>query len=213
MKLSKFLISIILINIALINIILALKSKKYHCKLHSKKSKHTHRLNNKSYDENYSPSVIKEFLNFHIDTSLDAQKMLNTCLDLISNSVNYDLQRKEFWTDLEKFALDTKVTIGFDEVKAFLKNVNPDASNPTDPSKKIECGKYTIGCLKQAGTINSSGQIEGARQLLSNSMGTYYSQAAIKNSNLITSFASYNRDSKLRHPDLFKRLNGNARLS
>jgi hypothetical protein len=142
-------------------------------------------------------------------------------LELISENSRKEDIRIKFWEVLEKFALDIKVKLQITQVKEFIKNSDTEtldngeltssspSSSPT--TKKISCSDYIFECLKPEEILNKSENIDKMRITLQHDMGIYAKENTIKNTNFISSFASYNRDSTLRHANMFKSLNGNSR--
>ncbi len=142
-------------------------------------------------------------------------------MELISENSRKEDIRIKFWEVLEKFALDIKVKLQITQVKEFIKNSDTEtldngeltssspSSSPT--TKKISCSDYIFECLKPEEILNKSENIDKMRITLQHDMGIYAKENTIKNTNFISSFASYNRDSTLRHANMFKSLNGNSR--
>jgi hypothetical protein len=76
-----------------------------------------------------------------------------------------------------------------------------------DPNNKVVCGEYIANCLKDSQSMEERNNVDKLRTILRTSMGSYSAQINDNNNLLITSFASYYRDSDIRSPDLFRRLN------
>jgi hypothetical protein len=217
MKVNKnFIIGVLLISL-LSNLIFSLKHKKTKMSnraLLKNRHKTHHKTHHKSkakshigYDPSYSPEVIKDFIKENIDESRDEQKLLNTCLNLIADDSKYEQQRRDLWNYLENFANDEAVFLKYKTIHKFIHSMKALSYINGDPNNKVVCGEYIVNCLKDSNSIEEKSNVDKLRTILRASMGSYSSQIKNNNNLLVTSFASYYRDSEIRSPDLFKRLN------
>lgn len=217
MKTSKNILIGILIISLLSTLILSSKHKKNkmsnrslsknrhktHVKTHNKFKAKTHI----GYDPSYSPGVIKDFILENVDETKDEKKLLNTCLNLIADDLKYEKQRRDLWNYLENFANDERVFLKFKFIHKFISSMKALSYIDGDPNNKVVCGEYIANCLKDSQSMEERNNVDKLRTILRTSMGSYSAQINDNNNLLITSFASYYRDSDIRSPDLFRRLN------
>ena len=209
MKIVKILISLSLF-VLLVNLVTAHRYRKH--KMHHKmKLKIKHKSHIQGYDASYSPGVIREFLSANIDVSKDDKKLLKTCLDLVSEDKKLEGVRKSFLIQLEKFAMNPQIRMESQEIKDYINQLKVNAKVETGTEEPVNCSEYISGSLQSDSVLNGLEHIEKMKVLLQGSMGLYQSDPNKGHNKLVTSFASYYRDSHLRHPDLFKRLNNKSR--
>ena len=208
MKITKKLICACILLIFALNLISASK-KKMRSRNHKNKSHHKKNIfsKNKGYDPSFSPIVLNEYLQQNVDTSKDSQKLLNTCISLVVESKSFSSARVRLYQTLEAFASDDKASLKYSDLRNFLKSGNAHAVVSGNTAQRVNCSEYIVNCLKPESELSSSQFLNRTRSLLQNNLGVYTADTRAKNNRLITSFASYNRNSELRSADLFKKLN------
>ena len=206
MKIVKFSIYILSL-ILFIDIVLSHRSRKYK-NHHKMKLKLKYKLKSRHYDASYSPGVIRDFItaNFDVDKNSD-KNSVNSCLDLVSSDKRLEGVRNSFWKTLEHFALDEKYTISSKEIKEYIGKLKTQANLE---GTSLECSELILNNLLSDSMIDKNEHIEKLRTQIQDAVGVWKKDNSNRNSKLITSFASYYRDSNLRHPDLFKRLNNRS---
>jgi hypothetical protein len=207
MKISKTLFTTALLLIICANLIVSHKTHKSHHKKAHKSHKNISHSHNKNYDPKMSPFIIKDYLKLNFDTKKDTKHLLTTCLNLISDSHKLDSARKTFFAVLENFATNEKSVLDASKLKEFLNSVDVEALIDGDSAQKVSCSNIAVSCLKPESVLNGAEHLAKVKSYLQNSMGIYSEGIEKKNNKLITSFASYQRDSDLRSPSLFKKLN------
>lgn len=227
MKIVKFTVIALLFAVIFITFVTSHKSKKgklrkfhkmakFHNahkvakthKSHKSHKSHTHTRTHK-YDPKFSPEVIKTVLELELDTEKsDCRKdFIPTCFDRMVFNPGLEKLRKSFWETLEKVALEDNKKLTGLQLQQFFDGITSEVVSSQNANEKVKCGDCFKECLKDDKTLISDLQVEKVKQELKNSMGIYSEDVKKNNDNFITSFASYFRDSSLRHPDLFKKLN------
>jgi hypothetical protein len=202
MKVVKFFIYFGMFIVILTSVI-GHKNRKNRMKHKMKIKSHSH-----GYDSSYSPGVIRDFLLSNIDASKDDKKILNTCLDQFAENSKTDAARKNIWAILERFAIDIKPKLDSNEIKNFISQLKIEVKiQDGQASLPVDCSEYVTGIMLSDSVIDSNEHTDKLRNQLHSAMGIWQNEIKKRNNKLVSSFASYYRDSSLRHPDLFKRLN------
>jgi hypothetical protein len=204
MKIVKFLIYLG-VFLVIAEIIHAHKTRKLKMK-HKMKSKSRVR----EYDTSYSPGVIREFLLTNIDATKDDKKLLNSCLNQFTENARIEPARKNIWAILERFAANYKPKLTSSEIKDFLSQLKLETKiQDGEASLPVDCSDYVTGIMLADTVIDNNEHTDKLRNQLHAAMGMWQGEVKKRNNKLVSSFASYYRDSSLRHPELFKRLNEN----
>lgn len=206
MKIVKYLL---FISILIISIDSIFSHRNHgHKNHHRMKLRSKHKSKSRHYDPSYSPGVIRDFITANFDVNnISDKNLVNSCLDLVTEDKRLEGVRNSFWSTLEKFATEPKYDIDSKKIKEYIGKLKTQQKNE---DKSVECSDLIISKLMSDSLIDKSDHIDKLKNQIQSALGVWKKDTVNKNNKLITSFASYYRDSNLRNPDLFKRLNNRS---
>ena len=156
-----------------------------------------------TYDPNYTPKALKEYLFLMINPVLDNQQLLQPCMESVLKDKATELQKKGLWSSIETTTLDEKQLYTSASASLFFNSVIVSSNIKGEP---VQCGSLLNAMLLNTQKIQEGPFQSLVREKMNKRLGTIRPEIMKKNQNVITHFIQ-DRRNKFVKSTFFKSLN------